>query len=85
MKMAHGEITDEQFYKAYQGDSAIAGQVDVYQKKHHAHKSQKGQPSYDPGNMQWWNEAKQDPDILKEVHSFLPNVQFHALKLFVFR
>ena len=61
--MSVDELTDEAFFDLYKNNPQIRGlvdeiQVDEIQKQHHAHKSQEGQPGYDPGNKEWYVEAK---------------------------
>ena len=56
--MSLDELTDDEFFKFYNGSPEIKKLVDGIQMKYHAHSSQKGQPGYDPGNMAWYEEAK---------------------------
>jgi hypothetical protein len=56
--MSLDKLTDDEFFKLYNGNLQIKELVDDIQKKYHAHSSQKGQPGYDPGNTAWYKEAK---------------------------
>ena len=65
--MSVNELTDDAFFDLYKNNPQITGLVDEIQKEHHAHKSQEGQPGYDPGNREWYPQAKRTvSDLIKK-------------------
>lgn len=69
--MTIDDLTDEAFWNAFSKDSSIRRMFEPYEIKYKAHKSQKGQPGYDPNNTQWYAEAKKDSAIIEAVKNFV--------------
>ena len=67
--MSIDDLTDGDFWNAYK-NTELNALFEPYLIKHKAHPRQEGQPGYNPNNIEWYSEAKNDSKIINAIKAW---------------